>query len=292
MIAAALSLQLLSAAAALAPPPSIVRMRDAASGRQILLVGTMHYNPHSVRLVKGAVELAARRRGLQATAIELCPARWNSTAAARWRIKRDEQISYYERLLSEDEFQVAFESSIACGLHDIVLADQPIGLTGKRLGAAFMTTATDLLTPAGWRRLAIDVRAAAASLSAGASVAAFDGRLALGAPLALCRYLYQSPAALPFLAVSTVALGVAAAVDEATAAVATWDDALVSAIVALLVGRAAFVSLIRERDDYLAQSIRRACMIQEEGNAARAGVVVVVLGIAHLAGVRRALEAK
>ena len=33
--------------------------------------------------------------------------RWRSTCAASWREKRDRHIPAYERLLSEDEFQVA-----------------------------------------------------------------------------------------------------------------------------------------------------------------------------------------
>ena len=82
------------------------------------------------------------------------------TAAAGWRDKRLERLPPLERLLSEDEFQVAWESAVACGLADVVLADQPVGLTGRRLGAALLRTSTDLLTPQGWRRVAVDVPSA------------------------------------------------------------------------------------------------------------------------------------
>ena len=144
----------------LVTPPGIVRITDAASRRPVLLVGTMHYNPHSVLLVQRTVAAAARSHGLHATAIELCDSRWNSTAAVGWRDKRLERLSPLERLLSEDEFQVAWESAVACGLADVVLADQPVGLTGRRLGAALLRTSTDLLTPQGWRRVAVDVQSA------------------------------------------------------------------------------------------------------------------------------------
>ena len=124
----------------LATPPSIVRLRDAASRRPVLLVGTMHYNPRSVAVVEATLGAAARQHGLHATTIELCSSRWNSTAAARWQDKRRRQIPEYQRVLSEDEFQVAWESAVANGLADVVLADQPIAVTGRRLGACLLYT--------------------------------------------------------------------------------------------------------------------------------------------------------
>ena len=272
----------------LATPPGIIRITDAASQRPIILVGTMHYNPHSVRQVRATVSAAARHCGLHATAIELCPSRWDSTAAARWQERRMDE-SNLKRVLSEDEFQVAWESTVACGLPDVVLADQPIALTGRRLGASLLSTPVDLLSPAGWRRVTTDLQAARRQLPTFVS-AALHGKLLRGAPLAAARYLYQSPAALPFIVLSTAALVVAAAVDEATGAVATWDDGVVTALVALVFGRAAFVSLIQERDRVLAHNIRKACLAREQhATVASRGAVVAVIGMAHLAGVREAL---
>ena len=51
----------------------------------------------------------------------------------------------------------------------------------------------------------------------------------------------------------------------------------------LLLGRVALVGLLEERDVILAQSIRRACQGEHERE------VVVVLGAAHVNGVRRLL---
>ena len=220
-------------ASSLVTPPGVVRVKDAVSRRPVLLVGTMHYNPHSVAIVQGAMQAAARQHGLHATAIELCPSRWNSSAAASWREKRDRRIPSYERLLSEDEFQVAWESAVECGLADVVLADQEIGTTGRRLGAVLLATLGDLPTPSGWRGVAADLRLASRRLPAFAR-AALHGQLLAGAPLAVARYLYQSPAALPFLLLSGAALALAAAVDEATGAVATWEDGAVTTAVAVV----------------------------------------------------------
>ena len=201
-------------ASSLVTPPGVVRVKDTVSRRPVLLVGTMHYNPHSVAIVQGAMQAAARQHGLHATAIELCPSRWNSSAAASWREKRDRRIPSYERLLSEDEFQ-------------------EIGTTGRRLGAVLLATLGDLPTPSGWRGVAADLRLASRRLPAFAR-AALHGKLLAGAPLAVARYLYQSPAALPFLLLSGAALALAAAVDEATGAVATWEDGAVTTAVAVV----------------------------------------------------------
>lgn len=287
-----LLIRLSTVAPSLVTPPGVTRVKDSVSRRPVLLVGTMHYNPHSVAIVRGTIRAAARRHGLHATAIELCPSRWNSTCAARWQTEREASTASYEQLLSEDEFQVAWESAVACGLSDVVLADQEIATTGRRFAAALLGTPVLLLTPAGWRRVAADLRTAGQRLPTFAG-AALHGKLLAGVPLAVARYLYQSPAALPFVLLSAAALAVAAAVDEATGAVATWDDGAVAAAVTLVLGRAVFVSLIDERDRVLARNIRDACLqppqAEAEASTSATSAVVAVIGMAHLAGVREAL---
>ena len=178
--------------------------------RELLVRATPHPAPPS----PSHDTIMARRADLTLAAIELCPSRWNSSAAASWREKRDRRIPSYERLLSEDEFQ-------------------EIGTTGRRLGAVLLATLGDLLTPSGWRGVAADLRLASRRLPAFAR-AALHGKLLAGAPLAVARYLYQSPAALPFLLLSGAALALAAAVDEATGAVATWEDGAVTTAVAVV----------------------------------------------------------
>ena len=299
----------------------IVRIVDAASGRPVVLVGTMHYNPHSIALASRAVRDAAAQSGLHATVVELCPARWDSSLATRWseRVGRGPSL---KRLLSEDEFQVAFENTCDCGLDDVVLADRPIGETGRRLRSLLLQTGGDLLTPAGWRRISTDLFAAADQVP-GFLAAIADARMLLGAPLAIIRYLYQSPAALPFVALSSLALVLAAAVDEATGARPAPEDAAVSVALAAFLGRAVFVSIIEERNVVLARNIRDACLADGMADGLADGMadglgdgladaatgrpacertsesasvessgrasVVVVLGMAHLEGVKRAL---
>ena len=132
-----------------------------------------------------------------------------------------------------------------------------------------------------------------------------------GTPLALVRYIYQSPAALPFLGAAAGALAAAAAFDEATGARPAWEDGIATAALVLTLGRAIFVSLIDERNRVLARNIREACLRPpvsadgavvsrpvvpdhdrhegSNGDANADAPVVAVLGMAHLAGVRAAL---
>ena len=262
---------------------SIVRLTDAASQRPVTLVGTMHYNPRSVDLVRDVISDAA----LGAVCIELCAARWNSTTASRWSRERS-----LKRVLSEDEFQVAFETATDCGLRDVVLADQPIETTGRRLLAALLATVRDLVAgPAGWRRVGADLQKLLQQLPT-FGAAALDPLVVAGTPLALARYLYVSPAALPFITVSAVALAVAAAVDEATGALPAWEDAVVSALVAVTLGRSVFVALVEERNAVLARNIRNACLCDTPvpSSSQPADEVVAVVGILHLAGVAAALQ--
>ena len=119
-------------------------------------------------------------------------------------------------------------------------------------------------------------------------------------PLAAARYLYQSPAALPFVSFSVAALGLAAAIDEATGALPAWEDGVLTLFVAIVLGRTVFISLIQERNLVLARNIRQLCLDDGGEDATAAApqsaeeeeakkVVVAVLGMAHLEGVRQAL---
>jgi len=272
--------------------PSVMRVIDAASAREVILVGTMHYNPHSIATVETAIRDAAASGGLHAAAIELCDARWSSDVARKWNRERS-----LRRVLSEDEFQVAFEAALDCGLGDVVLADQPVAESGRRLAVAVARTVADALSPAGWRRIGDDGRLALSQLPA-FGAAALDRRILAGTPLAVARYAYSSPAALPLAGLSAAALALAAAVDEATGAVAGVSDGAVTALAAVVLGRAGFIALIEERNQVLAGNIREACLQPpqhlrgggEAEDAAGAGAAVVaVLGMAHLEGVRAAL---
>ena len=71
------------AAAALAPglkapgrTPQVLRLRDATTGQEISLVGTVHYNPASVARAKDEVSSALDRSTVGAVVVESCTSRW------------------------------------------------------------------------------------------------------------------------------------------------------------------------------------------------------------------------
>ena len=106
------------------PGDAVLRFRDAASSTQVILVGTMHYNPVSCALVKRTVTRAAEEQGLRTVMLELCPARWNSTRADEL-VDPSIEVELARRLkrvLFEDEFQASFEAARACGV-GVELAD-------------------------------------------------------------------------------------------------------------------------------------------------------------------------
>lgn len=261
---------------------STVRITDAASLRPVVLVGTMHYNPHSVDAVDAALRDAADTKGLHATAIELCLTR----CPAAWRSRDSQGIA---RMLCDDEFSRSYEVTIDCGLPDVALVDQPIEQTVRRLGTTLQDTAIDVFTPGGWQRIAADLTVASTQFAA-FSAASLDGRMLAGMPLALCRYVYQSPAALPLLVLSAAALAAAIAIDDATGAAPAWGDGAFALVLAVTLGRAVFVALIDERNRVLAANIRQICLSgQGDAEDPPSAAVVAVIGLAHLDGVRAAL---
>ena len=77
------------AAAALAPglkapgrTPQVLRLRDATTGQEISLVGTVHYNPASVARAKEEVSSALARSTVGAVVVESCTSRCSSEIAA------------------------------------------------------------------------------------------------------------------------------------------------------------------------------------------------------------------
>ena len=264
----------------------VVRLTDVVTNRPVTLIGTMHYNPHSIATVDATVREAASWDGIHATAIELCASRWDAAnSAARTR-----------SLVRDDEFAVAYEASLQSGFCEVVLCDQPISQTARRLRQNLCETAIDLASPGGWQRIASDLAEASAQLVTFVA-AATDKRLVAGMPLALLRYFYNSPLPLFVLSAAGTALCFMAAAGDGSTAAWSGGPERVLALLALAVGltRAVFVALIAERNRVIAINIREACrrdMMPSRGSEASVdgtATVVAVIGMAHLEGVRACL---
>ena len=53
--------------------------KDSATGVDVTLVGTMHYNPVSIELASSTVTRLREADALHAVVLESCPSRWKKT---------------------------------------------------------------------------------------------------------------------------------------------------------------------------------------------------------------------
>ena len=58
--------------------PQVLRFTEPSTGRPVVLVGCMHYNPESIATATSVTEELARGRdgGLRAVVVESCETRW------------------------------------------------------------------------------------------------------------------------------------------------------------------------------------------------------------------------
>ena len=125
-------MHILFATSVIAAKP-ILRFVEPVSLRPVTLVGTMHYNPRSISLVRSIIAEAAP---LGSVCVELCDARWNATISAP--------------RICENEYQVALEAAQSVGVDTLQLVDQPIGTTVSRAAELLRETASDAVSLAGW----------------------------------------------------------------------------------------------------------------------------------------------
>ena len=136
------------AAAALAPglkapgrTPQVLRLRDATTGQEISLVGTVHYNPASVARAKDEVSSALDRSTVGAVVVESCTSRWGRS------LELAPPGSLPARLICS-EMQgaagVAMQNQVP-----VMLGDADAGPFLERVRALAGQSAGDLLNPVG-----------------------------------------------------------------------------------------------------------------------------------------------
>jgi len=317
-----------------APSPSTpskhrqaLRFRDARTGVDVVLVGTMHYNPASIELASSTVASLGDADRLGAVVLETCPTRWAKTL--KFQPKGSPM-----RVLLDNEFQAATEA--APRKTRVVLGDQRIEDLSVSAKAQFKSTIEDFASPftGGWRRLWDDARLTYAREVVGVgddelkltfADLALDPRLLLAMPLSLFRYplawSIKSPkTVVPFLGfvygLSILpSLVPAGGVDAETHRyVASGAENAISALFFLLdvlevvfLSRLFLKALLEVRNDILAKSVRETCeaVRRERGETGvetetltgtgtgtgtlRPKTVVAVLGAAHLNGVQARL---
>ena len=275
---------------------AVMSFVDPKTRSKVVLVGSMHYNPHSIGLARTTVEQEAANGRLRGVCVESCPTRWNATLEAQ-------PVGSFLRALCDNEMQSGQEAGEAAGA-EIVLADQSIEDTGRRIVQVTAQTLVELATPwrGGWNRIGDDFAQAFSQLAAGdgnclGPDALLDPRLLLGIPLSFARYPLSIGVKSPVvLAVLALALGLPLLdADGGLAADAVLDDAtaireLLGALAfalleTVVLGRVLLVALLEERNFVLARNIRRAALAGKPG-----GTVVAVLGMAHCNGVGKVLR--
>ena len=167
-----------------------LRFADARTGVDVVLVGTMHYNPASIELASSTVATLGASDDLAAIVLETCPSRWAKT------LQFQPPGSLARRVL-DNEFQAAAEA--APPDVPLVLGDQRIEDLKESAKETLARTWDDFAAPTsgGWVRIWRDARRGYRREVAGGAVAgrglafsdlANDPELASGMPLSLLRY--------------------------------------------------------------------------------------------------------
>ncbi|EOD24309.1 hypothetical protein EMIHUDRAFT_238644 [Emiliania huxleyi CCMP1516] len=265
--------------------PQVLRLRDATTGQQVSLVGTVHYNPASVARAKEEVALASKRdRSLGAVVVESCTSRWTTS------LEKAPPGSLIANLVCS-EMQGAAGVALQKGV-PIMLGDADAGAFLPRVRQLAQQSVRDLVSPfaGGWAAIVQDFGRTLPGTLNPADVAGsellLEGERPIGIqdflkPEMLVGFLFsliRYPAAfalkapLPFAALAAFLYALEALQGAARAGPTGW----------VLVARLLLVAFLEERNAELARSIRRAA-------AEKDAPVVAILGGLHVNGVARLL---
>ena len=226
----------------------------------------------------------------RAVLLELCPSRWNATAAAEFNVTAAELRPFsLRRWIYRDEFQSSFEAAKKCGLQEVVLIDQRLEDTSRRVTELFFQTMRDIVEgPSGWKALGTDIGNGMLAFTAGNGGfvrALLDPLLIAGAPIALLRGPLSSPALFMFLTSSLFGLelflnAITSDVSPSPTSSCGYMDmgltimgtcvlgpveqfvqTVITASLSAAALRMGLVGLIQERNSVLAHNIRAACAL-------------------------------
>lgn len=254
------------------PPSSsssqVLTFTEPTTNVQVTLIGAMHYNPQSIRLASSTCEELVQRNALASVIVESCPTRWSKTL-------RTQPEGSVMRQLFDNEMQAAAEVAARAGL-PVVLGDQDISATNKRMAQTFQASVVDLLTPwrGGWAALYTDIaEAARLTLPSGnqylGADAFFNGGLLLAAPVSLVRYPLSFIVKSPLFGVPAIGGLVYALLNTGdtsfvgTTAVEQLQEVVTSATIfgveTAVFARVFLVALLAERNEILANNILAEC---------------------------------
>lgn len=262
-------------------PPQLVEFKEPQTNTKVILVGTMHYNPTSIQMVKTTIQELAEEEKLGSVIIESCDIRWNTTM----EILQTPKGKLVESIITS-EMKVASEEAIKYG-RPCVLGDQRINATGTSLGNAFRQTFVDIVTPfnGGWKNLSSELKSAIdVALPTGEGYLSprsiLDPRLLIAAPVSFAKY------PLSFLVRNPVSTSIAFAIIgyltfldfndqstmtfmDATLAEQISSIALTLALTGLefiIFGRLLIQVLLAERNEIIASNILEQCKMYSNTN--------------------------
>jgi len=282
--------------------------RDRRTGVTVHIIGTMHYNPHSIAKTRAIIRSYGESDRLGSVVVESCDLRWKL-------VQKTQPAGSCLRAVLDNEFQAAAEAGEGFTGSDAVLADEDVGDNDARINRAFLSSVRDWLDPfgGGWTAISDDILRGYAESVDPASLCEqtppasayldrsdlLDPGMLRGAPVSLARYALAILIRTPrkgILLLGWIGLLVGLLATRGFDGLTYTEGALASAAgfalslsVGLpLLGRVYLVALLGERNEILAKNIRRECT-RLANSGAEDAVCVAVLGLAHCNGAKRVL---
>lgn len=279
--------------------PQEIFLIDKSTGISVQIIGCMHYNEQSIAAATSAVNTLGQSNQLGSLVIESCPTRWERTL-------RLQPKGSFRRKLFNNEMQAAQE---ACEefKRPVILGDQDIETTNRRLKESLASSFSDLINPiVGWPKLYNDVRSSSLQtvfLPSSDSVIYLtandflDPKLLSASLSSFIRYPLAIFLKSPFATFAVLALllilerydyfGNASGNSPVTISdeiVDILESTFISFLELIVLSRSFLVALLLERNDVIVKNIRASCQILKD-NGENDKVVIAVLGMAHSNGV-------
>jgi len=261
-------------------PPQLVSFREPKSNTNVILIGTMHYNPTSIRMVQDTIRNLHQQNALGSVVVESCDIRWNTTM----ELLNTPRGKFLEPVLTS-EMKAASDLAMEYG-RPCILGDQRINATGTSLGQTFRQTFVELLSPfdGGWKRLFAEFKESAAVAVPTVNSndkdyyldlwSILDPRLLIAAPVSFTKYPLSFLARNPIstLMVFSILGGLSyldyySSAESIAFADATLKEQIWSIVVTLMVvglefvffGRILVQVMLAERNEIIAKNIIDQC---------------------------------
>ena len=264
-------------------PPQLVEFNEPKTNTKVILIGTMHYNPTSIQMVKNTIKDLAEEKKLGSVVVESCDIRWNTTM----EILKTPRGRLVEPFVTS-EMKAASDEAIKYG-RPCILGDQRINATGTSLGNALRQTFVDITSPfqGGWENLFNELKIAAdIALPTGEGYLSprsiLDPRLLIAAPVSFAKYplsfLVRNPVSTSIAFTIIGFLTILDAKDQSTLAFmdAPLQEQISSILLSLtlislefiIFGRLLIQVLLAERNEIIASNILEQCKIYSSQNSA------------------------